>query len=286
MKKSLFLAALAVLFAGHSASAQLVVPAGTRPVGYCAIQARLTISSGALGIAVSSGQGFGRVVCDYRDGTQEIMPILIETSAIGVGVQLPETVSAKLFAPGFGVTDAGAVGLLGTYGVIRATGGVGYANGEIGLGLTVNETGVTIPAILQLDAAFHFLAATLNVGEMTLHFDPRNLQARYVQQLPIQHPHSAHHHGHAAAERQHQHQQQQHRLEQSDNGQSVPLPPKRPADLGNRPNEKKPAAPPAPPAPGVNAKPPATAPAGAAPAPSAPGKAAPADSAEPVTREI
>jgi len=280
MEKSLILAALAAVFVGHSVSAQVVVPAGQRPLGYCAIQARLTMHSGALGIAVLQGQGFGRVVCKYRDGSDEIMPILIETSAVGVGIQLPETMSGKLFAPGFGVTDAGAVGLLGTYGVIRATGGIGYANGEIGLGLTINETGVSIPAIMQLDTGFHFLTATLNFGQMTIRFDPQNLQARYVHLLPVQSPRRPHRH-------------------QRSDGKAAPLPPKRPANLGkdaqkpSQPSQDRqlnqpataPAAPPAPPKPAAPAAP-ATPPAAPAkPAPAAPASALDGE-AEPVSREI
>lgn len=297
MEKSLILAALAAVFVGHSVSAQVVVPAGQRPLGYCAIQARLTMNSGALGIAVLQGQGFGRVVCKYRDGSDEIMPILVETSAVGVGIQLPETMSGKLFAPGFGVTDAGAVGLLGTYGVIRATGGIGYANGEIGLGLTINETGVSIPAIMQLDTGFHFLTATLNFGQMTIRFDPQNLQARYVHLLPVQSPRRPHRHSHSAV----QHQPDHHR--QRSGGKAAPLPPKRPTNLGKEDAQKPSqpsqdqqqnptataprAAPPAPLKPVAPATPPA---APAQPAPSKPASAAPAPAldgdAEPVSREI
>lgn len=307
MKKSLILAAIATVFTSHLASAQVVVPVGMRPAGYCAIQARLTINSGALGIALSQGQGFGRIVCDYRDRTQEIMPILIETSAIGVGVQLPEIMTGQLFAPGFGVTDVGAVGLLGTYGVIRATAGVGYANGEIGLGLTINETGFSIPAILQLDAGFHFLTATLNLGEMTIRFDPRNLQARYVHQLPVQHPRRPPHvHGGAAVAQKpphHHHHQQADGLvtpvpphRPKDLGaKTAPLPPKRPADLGGQGSSAAvpgastvPSAKPAPgAAPAVTTAPQAPSkPAPPAPAPAAASPASAEADAEPVSRDL
>jgi len=156
--------------------------------GWCKIQARMRITQGAVILGGAFGRGFGRIVCRYDNGVNEVLPILIETSAIGIGLQWPEDMDAKMISSGFGITNAGANGLLGTYAIARLGAGVGYANGQIGVNATLNGTGLSIPMTFQFDQGFQLVAAALNFGEMTLLYDPANTQARFFPMAPVMAP--------------------------------------------------------------------------------------------------
>lgn len=252
MRKLSILAALTLSLFGAFAEAQFAQPGPYGPPGWCYIQAHLRMRSGAFLFGGAEGHGFGRIVCEYADNTAEVLPILIDTSAFGLGFEIPEEFDAKMFTSGLiGVSGHGAAGYLGTYMTSRLKLGIGPLNGE--LGLNANLDGFSIPFTVQLDAEFQAVAATLKFGEMVIRFDPRNIQARHLHEWhdhfppPPPMPRGYHHH-HV--------------------GHRHPLPPPRPAPCGScapcsrpGPGKCRPAPAPAPastpaPAPGKNQAPP------------------------------
>jgi hypothetical protein len=187
------IAALMTALLGSSAHAQLAAR-GDSSVGWCAIQARLTVKSFSLIIDKSRGDGYGRIVCEYADGSEEILPIRVKTKGMGVGVNFPKVyqeTTAKMMASGFGVAGGGAQALIGTY--VMGQGGAHIANvgGDLGINMTANRHGFSIPLTLQTANARRNEEAVgfgLDVGYMQISIDPNNTQARHMNKLPLRRP--------------------------------------------------------------------------------------------------
>ncbi len=218
MKKFSILAALVASFLGSFAEAQFAVREDSDAPGWCHIQARLRVRSGAFIVGGAEGHGYGRIVCDYADDTTEVLPIRIDTIALGVGFEMPEEFDAKMFTSGLiGGTDRGAIGYLGSYLTSRLAVGVGPLNGEFGVSL--NTDGFSIPMTVQLDQGFQFLAASLKFGEMNIRFDPKNLQSRHARDWRREFPEPPRQgHPHAG--------------KPTKKPRPIPVPPRRPKDLG------------------------------------------------------
>lgn len=182
-------ALLAVFSAASIASAQVAVPEANEPIGWCSIQSRMVIDSLDLIINVTRGRGYGRIICEYADGSEEILPIRLSTRGVGLGLKLPieQMVSAKMYSSGFGITFRGAQGLLGTYAMTRVGGQLAELNGDIGLNASITADGFSIPMTIQVKRGFG-IGLAANIGYIELMPDPYNEQARHMRVLPIERP--------------------------------------------------------------------------------------------------
>lgn len=134
----------ALLSMASAAQAQVAVNSS---VGFCAIAAQLTVQSLHVGIGGSTGEGMGRITCDYKDGREEVIPVHISTFGLGIGAGLSET-RAMMIATGIGVND-GPQALLGTYLSSKADVQIFPVGGEIGVAVTANRDGFSLPLTLQ-----------------------------------------------------------------------------------------------------------------------------------------
>lgn len=167
--------ALAGILAAMTAApaAQATVAGGpTGSVGHCSIQANLVIQSLHLGIGGSRGIGRGDIICNYVDGSREIIPVVIKTKGAGVGLGLSKT-EAFLFSTGIGVASSGYT-LLGKYATVKGSAQAVIIGAEVGLSLTAKRGGFSIPLDLKVKGG-PGLEVAADLGQMKIELDRSRL---------------------------------------------------------------------------------------------------------------
>lgn len=198
---SLRLAVLTALVLGAVTARAQMVTRGQVAVGWCAIQARVKIKVTGLDIQKSRGEGYGRVVCTYADGNEEVLPIHLQTKGMGVGVRHdnPSTTSVVDFlTPSFGVTGGGAQGLIGTYLLNKHEARVTTvaSDGEPAVSAKAVRRGFAMPMFIRAYNS-RKLAQVIGFGSqygyIQISVDGTNEQAGHMRELPLRRPtfHSA-----------------------------------------------------------------------------------------------
>lgn len=195
-----------------SADAQMRQKAEISDAGWCAIQAQMTIKSVYKSIDKSRGDGFGRIVCKYIDGTEEILPVRLKTKGIGIGggsgskaqqflnrsgsgdLQTSDDasgISTVINSPGFRISIGDARLLLGTYTV--ASTGIHNRVSALGGKAMVRERAIASRRGLALPMTFESSGARASGfgvfwGYMQITYDSQNTAGQYLENLPIQTP--------------------------------------------------------------------------------------------------
>jgi hypothetical protein len=137
-------------------------------VGYCSIQANIQIDSAHILVGGSRGYGKGEILCTELNGFQYNIPVIVRTKSFGIGLGASST-QALLSSAGIGVMESG-YDLLGKYAMVKGSAQVINLGADVGVSLTANRNGFSLPLDLKMKAG-PGLELAVNIGSMTIEYD-------------------------------------------------------------------------------------------------------------------
>jgi hypothetical protein len=168
-KTSFFGLALGVLALIAAPKAEATMAGAPDTVGACTIQADLRIDSLHIVIGGSRGFGYGNIVCNNVNGTQDVIPVIVRTQGYGVGIG-GSSVRAAMLSAGIGVVNSG-YDLLGRYAMAKGSAHFFAIGADIGLSITADGNGFSIPLNFQVKAGPGLEVSVDLFGSMTVELD-------------------------------------------------------------------------------------------------------------------